>query len=575
MAVVLLDNLPLPSLQSYTIGSLLLFLIATIHGYEYNWEITSEDDRNFLQIIASSIAKDAFSTWCTVNMVYCGFFLIGKVIQRVVFGDLRPVELQHIKDKFWNFIFYKFIFIFGVLNAQLMNKVMLWCAWFTIIGFFQLFSQLCCDRFHHLCHSPSTTNLLHAKVMVLVVGIICWCCALTGVCLYVGQSQGIHVFFFLFCETSLLSLKILHLATKYCIHLWDVRSNGTWSGQKNITYYSDIGFDMTFLLVDIFYHIYMLIYSNIFLSMASLVLCMQLRTLFHDIKHRLAKHRKVIRIRKSVKQSFEDASSQELSESTDRCAICWEAMEKAKKLKCGHMFHSECLCSWLVQDSSCPTCRHSLEEEMKSPSEQGETPPRRTLFRNHFFHFDGRQIASWFPSFSVEVLHTRLGGEQQIPESRIDAMAHQVQNIFPNVPINIIREDLTRTQSTDVTTENILDGTIHVPAAWEEATINPVQEATSIQETIPTTTTTEDATPTSNYHEREERLELTNQEVLQDRTLEERAETTASKSGESGGTHGTFGTGFAEHTNARETSLSERKQHMLQNARKRYLERKS
>ena len=38
--------------------------------------------------------------------------------------------------------------------------------------------------------------------------------------------------------------------------------------------------------------------------MASLVLCMQLRTLFHDIKQQLAKHRKVIRIRKAVKRRY-------------------------------------------------------------------------------------------------------------------------------------------------------------------------------------------------------------------------------------------------------------------------------
>lgn len=76
-----------------------------------------------------------------------------------------------------------------------------------------------------------------------------------------------------------------------------------------------------------------------------------------------------------------------------------------------------------MHDSSCPTCRHSLEEEMKDPCEQGDRLPRRALLRNHFFHFDGRQIASWFPSFSVEVLHTRVANDlTQIPESRIDAM---------------------------------------------------------------------------------------------------------------------------------------------------------
>ena len=150
---------------------------------------------------------------------------------------------------------------------------------------------------------------------------------------------------------------------------------------------------------------------------------------------------------------FENASAELLEEASDnKCAICWERMQKAKKLKCGHLFHryvnryqnlgtwcviiqditfvfscSDCLCSWLVHDSSCPTCRHSLEEEMKDPSEQGERLPRRTLLRNHFFHFDGRQIASWFPSFSVEVLHTRMNSETvQIPESRIDTMVRSL-----------------------------------------------------------------------------------------------------------------------------------------------------
>ena len=68
---------------------------------------------------------------------------------------------------------------------------------------------------------------------------------------------------------------------------------------------------------------------------------------------------------------------------------------------------------------------------MKDPSEEGDRLPRRTLLRNHFFHFDGRQIASWFPSFSVEVLHTRVTADTpQIPESRIDTMVTEWFNIL-------------------------------------------------------------------------------------------------------------------------------------------------
>lgn len=84
------------------------------------------------------------------------------------------------KDKFWNFVFYKFIFVFGVVNVQYLNEVrrvviattrvvrttnqinlmltipihtcqvILWVSWFTVLGFLHLLSQLCKDRFEYV-----------------------------------------------------------------------------------------------------------------------------------------------------------------------------------------------------------------------------------------------------------------------------------------------------------------------------------------------------------------------------------------------------------------------------------------
>jgi len=58
--------------------------------------------------------------------------------------------LQHVKDKFWNFVFYKFIFIFGVMNAQEMEEIVLWCTWFSVLGFLHILAQLCKDRFEYV-----------------------------------------------------------------------------------------------------------------------------------------------------------------------------------------------------------------------------------------------------------------------------------------------------------------------------------------------------------------------------------------------------------------------------------------
>ena len=40
-----------------------------------------------------------------------------------MFGELRVSEQTQLKDKFWNFVFYKFIFVFGVINVQHMDEV--------------------------------------------------------------------------------------------------------------------------------------------------------------------------------------------------------------------------------------------------------------------------------------------------------------------------------------------------------------------------------------------------------------------------------------------------------------------
>ena len=51
------------------------------------------------------------------------------------------------RDKFWNFVFYKFIFVFGVMNVQEMQEMLCWCVWFAVLGTLLLTEQLCKDRF--------------------------------------------------------------------------------------------------------------------------------------------------------------------------------------------------------------------------------------------------------------------------------------------------------------------------------------------------------------------------------------------------------------------------------------------
>ena len=192
-----------------------------------------------------------------------------------------------------------------------------------------------------------------------------------------------------------------------------------------------------------------------------------------------------------MEENFPTASQDELSRNNDDCAICWDHMNKARKLPCGHLFHTTCLRSWLEQDTSCPTCRHSLrhreEDTLNDAANQFDTEnnldggrgmfnPNAVQFTNHFFHFDGSRYARWLPSVSVEVTSPNVINFNSIQLNRNDSpsdlahqqqieyMGQQVLDLFPQFSLTTILNDLRVTQSIEHTIENILDGRLRQAA---------------------------------------------------------------------------------------------------------------
>lgn len=55
----------------------------------------------------------------------------------------------------------------------------------------------------------------------------------------------------------------------------------------------------------------------------------------------------------------------------EECPICLEIFEESEDdsllctLKCGHSYHKKCVNDWLTKDSSCPSCRAIILNNMK------------------------------------------------------------------------------------------------------------------------------------------------------------------------------------------------------------------
>uniref|UniRef100_A0A8C0JWD3 E3 ubiquitin-protein ligase AMFR n=1 Tax=Canis lupus dingo TaxID=286419 RepID=A0A8C0JWD3_CANLU len=522
--------------------------------------------------VAQYLLSDSLFVWVLVNTACCVLMLVAKLIQCIVFGPLRVSERQHLKDKFWNFIFYKFIFIFGVLNVQTVEEVVMWCLWFAGLVFLHLMVQLCKDRFEYLSFSPTTPMSSHGRVLSLLIAMLLSCCGLAVVCCVTGYTHGMHTLAFMAAESLLVTVRTAHVILRYVIHLWDLNHEGTWEGKGTYVYYTDFVMELTLLSLDLMHHIHMLLFGNIWLSMASLVIFMQLRYLFHEVQRRIRRHKNYLRVVGNMEARFAVATPEELAVNNDDCAICWDSMQAARKLPCGHLFHNSCLRSWLEQDTSCPTCRMSLniadnnrvrEDQQGDNLDENLVPVAATEGRprlnqhNHFFHFDGSRIASWLPSFSVEVMHTtNILGITQASNSQLNAMAHQIQEMFPQVPYHLVLQDLQLTRSVEITTDNILEGRIQVPFPTQVSWVLRSGTETAVPCFLCAQT---ERVPLDLSPRLEEALDFSEVEV----------EPSEGEDFEARGSR------FSKSADERQRMLVQRKDDLLQQARKRFLNRSS
>ncbi|NXN32580.1 AMFR ligase, partial [Nycticryphes semicollaris] len=587
MPLLFLERFPWPSLRTYSALSALALLATGLSAYralsqapQDGGAADSEPTGPRALDVVYYLLSDSLCVWVLVNTACCFLMLVGKLIQCMVFGPLRVSERQHLKDKFWNFIFYKFIFIFGVLNVQTVEEVVMWCLWFSGLVFLHLMVQLCKDRFEYLSFSPTTPMSSHIRVLTLLIAMLLSCCGLAVVCGVIGYTHGMHTLAFMAAEVRLPSYVIMIISCRYVIHLWDLNHEGTWEGKGTYVYYTDFVMELTLLSLDLMHHIHMLLFGNIWLSMASLVIFMQLRYLFHEVQRRIRRHKNYLRVVGNMEARFAVATPEELAVNNDDCAICWDSMQSARKLPCGHLFHNSCLRSWLEQDTSCPTCRMSLNitdshhvredhqrenlDENLVPVAVAEGRPRLNQ-HNHFFHFDGSRIASWLPSFSVEVMHTtNILGITQASNSQLNAMAHQIQEMFPQVPYHLVLQDLQLTRSVEITTDNILEGRIQVPFPTQRAdSIRPalnssVERHSTDQEDTETVTQTQ-RVPLELNSRLEDVVELSEVE----------AEPSEAEDFEARGSR------FSKSADERQRMLVQRKEDLLQQARKRYLNKTS
>jgi autocrine motility factor receptor len=153
----------------------------------------------------------------------------------------------------------------------------------------------------------------------------------------------------------------MYVITRYTVHICDIYNFAQWNNKGTIIYYIDFFFEISVITIEVLHYLHMLvcqvlpifwvfdntnniihvflkIYGNFYLSMASIVICMELKRLFFDLKRRMKRHSNYLRVIEKMERRFPWATEAELVDS-DKCAVCWETLDRARRLPCSHIFH--------------------------------------------------------------------------------------------------------------------------------------------------------------------------------------------------------------------------------------------
>ncbi|KAF2879091.1 hypothetical protein ILUMI_27079 [Ignelater luminosus] len=54
---------------------------------------------------------------------------------------------------------------------------------------------------------------------------------------------------------------------------------------------------------------------------------------------------------------YTSATTSEPAHEKEMCVVCWATMKPLRRLNCGHVFHYDCVSTWLSEKPTCPLCR--------------------------------------------------------------------------------------------------------------------------------------------------------------------------------------------------------------------------
>ncbi|KAJ2687204.1 E3 ubiquitin-protein ligase hrd1, partial [Coemansia spiralis] len=337
------------------------------------------------------LAQSGTAMMILANMGLLLTILFGKLLVRAFFGQLRAAEVERLYEQGWLAVTETCLAL-AVLRDEFDAATL---ALFVLLLFCKVFHWLLEYRVGFMEQQQRLPVLLLLRIVTLSYGLA----VIDGLMLVYATTTtlayGATMLIVFGFEFALLLVRLAATTAKLALNATEVVRGGEWDNKATYVFYVDLLDDLCRLLVYLgffaalmtYYGLPIHILRELYITARSFV------TRCGDwVRYRRAMHNMQVR--------YPTVSQPELDTMNDTtCIICREEMtgpsqaqadawngarrtghapalpsDTPKRLPCSHVFHFNCLRSWLERQQSCPTCRQSVLDIGPTPAPLARVP---------------------------------------------------------------------------------------------------------------------------------------------------------------------------------------------------------
>ena len=162
--------------------------------------------------------------------------LMGKLIRKIFFGQLRAAEMEHLIERSW-YAVTETCLAFTVFRDDFSP---LFVALFTLLLFLKCFHWLAEDRVDYMERSPMISLLFHLRAVALLALLGSVDVYFINHAYYSTLMKGASVQLVFGFEYAILLTMVITVFVKYILHTIDLRSENPWESKAVYMLYTDL-----------------------------------------------------------------------------------------------------------------------------------------------------------------------------------------------------------------------------------------------------------------------------------------------------------------------------------------------